>query len=377
MYDVFFNRIRRQNAGYDIHYLGAFGADLFCLSNFFESLWDKPVSGLREDYKAVTLSWAGFALRAVGRISEAAQPMKASLGIEKKSRNFEGAAVVSSNLSELYLTLGDVASAQKYGVQSVSFADRSGNDFQMETKRVRLADAFRQAGKTKAAEKLFIEAEDMQKKRQPENPWFYSIQGFLFCDLLLSLGKYHKVLERAQTTIKIAESQNWLLDIALDNLTIGKALMFQAVDNNSTDFAESEDYLNQAVEGLREAGTQHNLPWGLFARATLSRHKKDFLKSWVDLDEAREIAEYGQMRLHFTDYYLEVCRNIRDQLTVGSKQLANKDYQIIEDGGTVSLSKQEMEAKFMENLEKVEKLVEETGYHRRDGELEELRKSLQ
>jgi hypothetical protein len=57
--------------------------------------------------------------------------------------------------------------------------------------------------------------------------------------------------------------------------------------------------------------------------------------------------------------------------------LANKDYQIIEDGGTVSLSKQEMEAKFMENLEKVEKLVEETGYHRRDGELEELRKSLQ
>jgi len=32
-----------------------------------------------------------------------------------------------------------------------------------------------------------------------------------------------------------------------------------------------------------------------------------------------------------------------------------------------------MEAKFREYLEKAEKLVEETGYHRRDGELEELR----
>ncbi len=37
------------------------------------------------------------------------------------------------------------------------------------------------------------------------------------------------------------------------------------------------------------------------------------------------------------------------------------------------MSKEEMEAKFRENLEKAERLVEETGYHRRDWELEELR----
>ncbi len=69
MADVFFDRIRRQNEMYTFHKLGAFGADLSCLSGFFETLWNKPASGLTRGYKAATLNWAGFALRAVGRLS--------------------------------------------------------------------------------------------------------------------------------------------------------------------------------------------------------------------------------------------------------------------------------------------------------------------
>ncbi len=108
-----------------------------------------------------------------------------------------------------------------------------------------------------------------------------------------------EVLERARTTIKY-ENEGWyaLLDIALDKLTIGKALMLLG------SFPESANYLDQAVDGFREVGQQQYLPLGLLARATLSRHQNDFIKSWTDLDEAREIAEYGQMRLHLTVYYL-------------------------------------------------------------------------
>ena len=124
--DVFYNRIRRGNEGYDVHKLGAVGADLSCLSQFFERLWDKPAAGLTEGVKAVILSWAGFALRAVGRLSEAVQPMKAGLEMLANYEDWKNGAGTASNLSELYLTLGDVASAQKYGAQSVAFADRSG-----------------------------------------------------------------------------------------------------------------------------------------------------------------------------------------------------------------------------------------------------------
>ncbi|KHE91203.1 MAG: hypothetical protein K8F52_00620 [Candidatus Scalindua rubra] len=68
------------------------------------------------------------------------------------------------------------------------------------------------------------------------------------------------------------------------------------------------------------------------------------------------------MRLHLTDYHLEACRNIREQLT-------NKDFQIIENGETLTLTKEEMQTKFQEHFKEAERLVKETGYHRRDKEL--------
>lgn len=280
--------------------------------------------------------------------------------------------MAANNLSELYLTLGDVVSAQKYGTQSVSFADRSGDGFQMESKRTTHADTLYQAGKNKAAEKLFIEAENMQKKRTPDYPYLYSLWGFRFCDLLLSKGKYQEVLERARTTIKIANQHSHLISIALDNLTIGKALMQQALSSPGLPpiWGDRGGYLNQAVDGLREAGTQHNLPWGLLARASLFRHQKDFLKSWADLDEAKEIAEYGQMRLHLTDYHLEAARLIQAQL---KESKSKKEFTIIEDGIEKSVSKKEMGKLYKEFVDKAGELIKETGYHRRDEELGLLR----
>ena len=110
-----------------------------------------------------------------------------------------------------------------------------------------------------------------------------------------------------------------ILTIVVDYISIGRAHMLRSIQEGKG-FSEAEIFLNQAVDGLREAGTQDLLPRGLNARAALYRHQGNFPKSWKDLDEAREIAEYGNMRLHLTDYYLEACRNIRRQLSVISNQ---------------------------------------------------------
>lgn len=340
--DIFFNRISRGNEAYTTHKLGAFGSLIFCLSFFFESLWDEPVSNLEEEVKAVTLGWAGFCLRAVGRLSEAVWPMKASLEMRIEKKYWIESARNASNLSELHLTLGDVESAQKSAAQCVAHAVRSGDGNIMIISPVSSADVLHQAGKNQEAEKLFIEAENLQQKIQPEYPWLYSLRGFRFCDLLLSLGKYQEVLERSRATIIIHKQNDMPLVIALDNLSIGKALMLLG------SFAESKNYLNEAVVGLRKAGQQDFIASGLFAIATLSRYQGDLLKSWADLDDAREIAEYGQMRLHLTDYHLEACRNIRSQIDnpPGKQGRASKDYQIIEDGETLSLSKEEMQVRF-------------------------------
>ena len=70
--------------------------------------------------------------------------------------------------------------------------------------RTTLADALHQAGRLSEAEAAFREAEEMQKERQPQFPLLYSLQGFHYCDLLLSQGKYQEVQSRASQTLEWA-----------------------------------------------------------------------------------------------------------------------------------------------------------------------------
>ncbi|NIO07114.1 MAG: tetratricopeptide repeat protein, partial [Deltaproteobacteria bacterium] len=216
--EVYRKRILRGKEQYINHKLGAFGSDLAVLSHFFEKPWAQPASGLPEHEKAVVLSWAAFGLRSQGRLHEAIQPMKACLEMGIKQENWEGAAARANNLSELMLTLGNVAEAVTYVRESVTHADRSGDGFLKLYNRTTLADALHQAGNLNEAEQWFREAEDMQKKRQPQYAFLYSLGGYLYCDLLLGQGTYNDVMERAEFAIEISKRNRWLLAIALDTL---------------------------------------------------------------------------------------------------------------------------------------------------------------
>lgn len=92
----------------------------------------------------------------------------------------------ASNLSELELTLGEVAGTVGDAEQSVTYADRSGDAEWRCFSRTTHADALLQAGRRAEAETRFREAEQMQQERQPDYPLLYSQQGFIYCDLLLA-----------------------------------------------------------------------------------------------------------------------------------------------------------------------------------------------
>jgi len=292
--EVYITRIRRGEENYTVAKLGAFGAELAVISNFFETPWSQPVSGLSDEGEAAVLNWTGSRLRALGRLREAAQTMQVSFNDFVRQKNWEYAAVNAGNLSEIHLILGEVKPAVDCGRQSVYFADRRRNWQQQIIQRTALADALHQAGEISAAEGLFREAEAMQTQEQPEYPYLYSVRGYQFCDLLLSQGKYQEVLKRAMQIIKW-DRYRWmsLLDPALDKLSLSRAFILQARIERSKDFNQASDYLNQAVQGLRETGMQHHIPRGLLARAILYRLQDDFAKAETDLEEAQEIAERG------------------------------------------------------------------------------------
>lgn len=344
---VYWSRICRESEHYIRHNLNAFGADLASLSNFFETPWSEPITGLRNDQKGLILNFAGYSLRAQGRLREALIPMKAALVLKTEQEDWELAASAASNLSGLMLTLGEVQQAVDVARESVVYAELSMDWRWKMLYRTILANALHQAGDREEAKKRFLEAENIQIQRQQEYAYLYSVQGFYFCDLLLEQGKYQEAMERAKIALEIAKQSRRLLSIGLDTLILGLACAMQVREQGTSDFTWAAAYLNQAVNRLREAGYHEYLIYGFLARAECYRLQEKYAEAWSDLKDAFEIAERDEMKLHLTDYHLEAARLCQAEGNANEAE---------------------------EHLQTAAQLIEEMGYHRRDGEIEKLRR---
>jgi hypothetical protein len=352
------------------------------------------------------LNNAAFLLRALGRLIEGVEPMRASLEMRIDIEDWRQAAIVASNLSELELTLGNVALAVGDAEQSVTYADRSADPFERMTERTTHADSLHHAGRRSAAATRFREAEQMQAEHQPDYPLLYSTSGFRYCDLLLAaperaawqvmqnsefrIQKSELVQECRAISQRAAQTLNWeermpsapLLDFALHHVTLGRAALYEGILERGAAFTPLQRSINPsalddderrsdlqvalqtahheldaAVAGLRRAGTTHWIPAGLLTRAWLR-----FLtgaqtgpgSAQEDLDEAWEIAERGTMRLFMADTHL-----YRARLFHAVKQYPwAKD-----DDGNERGPKDDLAA--------ARKLIEECGYWRRKEELED------
>jgi tetratricopeptide (TPR) repeat protein len=368
--EVYFARIRKSNEYYSVRKLGAFGSDLGAVACFFETPWSHVSLSLNESTQALALNAAASWLRALGRLTEALEPMRANLKMRVEREEWQHAPSSASNLSELELTLGEVAGAVGDAEQSVTYADRSGDAFLRCVNRVTVGDALHQAGRRAEAEARFREAELMQAESQPEYPLLYSLRGFQYCDLLLTEAEcaawqtflecgdlsplstgdlspskanqrtrayepqlrgvagatsrsgaesgdkspHSKTLraveQRAAQTLKWVEGTLGLLTIALDHLTLGRAALYRAILEKS-EIGNRKSEIEQAVDGLRRSGNMDELPRGLLTRAwlrSLTGSHTGSESAQSDLDEAWEIAERGPMPLFLADIHLHRAR---------------------------------------------------------------------
>jgi hypothetical protein len=387
--NVFFARIHRHTEYYAIRTLGAFGSNLGALACFFDRAWDEPSEHLTTIQQGSVLAGASYDLRAAGRLTEALEPMRAGLGVSVREQNWKSAAIRASNLSELDLTLGEVAGAVGDAEQSVTYADRGREAFERLARRATHANALHQAGRRAEAETRFREAEQMLKKCEPIYLLLYSTLGFQYCDLLLAAPECaawqrmqrsevrgqrsevselvemcRAVYERAAQTLKEGEGYPGtpLLDFALDYLSLGRVALYEAVlaaGGLPFNFKnlEIKTSIDAAVDALRRSGHSDYLPHGLLSRSWLrflngARTGPESAKE--DLDEAWEIAERGPMRLFMADIHL-----YRARLFHGVKP-----YPWATDvDGNVRGPKDDLAA--------ARKLIEQCGYWRRKEELED------
>ena len=343
--EVYWPRIQRSDEYYLWSKLGAFSDDLATLAHFFATPWHTPAAGLTKINQALALSCAGFNLRALGRLREAQQPMQASEDMRIKQKKWVNAARNAGNLSELQLTLGEVAAAVASAARSVAHADRSEDLFERMAFRTTHADALHQYGELDAALELFQKAEELQQQLQPGAPQLYSLRGFQYCDLLLALGESQQVLERAKYALTISERNQRLLDIALDNLSLGRAHLHQQ------QLEPAQQHLDQAVDGLRDAGIQDYLARGLLARAELHRQQGDYQEAEKVLKEVFEIADRSEMQLHLCDYHLATAKLLRTRTDQDLDQ---------------------NQADITHHLQTAKKIIHQTHYYRRLPELNQL-----
>ena len=307
------------------------------------------------------LSEAALSLRALGRLTDALEPMRAGLEMRIEQEDWKNAAINAGNLSELELTLGQVADAVADSERSVDFADLSGDALTRLANRTVKADIFHQAGHREKALALFHEAEAMQTEHQPEYPLLYSLKGFRYCDLQLAEVEIacntavkrparEKLLKAVLQTVSEAATQTleWAkqarfspLTVALDHLTLARVELYRTLLFHSP-LATCLQPLGKALDGLRASGNMDDLPRGLLTRAWARIAAGDEAGCREDLDEAWEIAERGPMKLHMVDIQLYRARFFRDP----------------------------------EALQAAAALIAETGYHRCDEELADLQRAF-
>jgi len=274
--EVYQDRILRgtgDDGFYSARKLGAHGADLGALACFFIEPWQRPAPFLAEPLQAWLLGEAGFHLRALGRLDEALEPMRAAAEMAAEHGTWKNAATNYGNLSELQLSLGRIDTAVAIAEQSLDYAARSGDAFERLTTRTTLADALHQLGDEQAAAAHFVEAEIIQAKEQRDYPLLYSLWGFQYCDLLLSgaeraawrkqgeaapIRRCTEVAERGKKMFEWRVPGDPLLDIALDHLTLGRCALYAALLQGESPHAAQVD-VDRALDGLQIGGDRSHL----------------------------------------------------------------------------------------------------------------------
>jgi TIR domain len=336
-YTIYHDRILRGtgvSGFYSTRRLGAIGADLGALANFFLSPWTGLAHSLEPPAKAWLLQEVAYRLRALGRLTEAAEPMQVGIEMAVEQNDWRHATIYSSNLSELELVRGELSAALAAAEQAVAYADRSGGDDESFIRsRTALADILHQAGKRAESRHLFEDVEARQAAHQPDSPWLHAVPGSQYCDLLLadaergawrgSLvgqpvdsggGAYacRLVMARASRSLAQTNRHSWLLSIALDHLTLARAQVYEAVLSSGSPSPAASDHVAAALDGLHAASTKDHLPKGLLTRAWLRYLSGDEPGCRADLDEAWEIAERGPMPLFQADIELTRARLYHD-----------------------------------------------------------------
>ena len=382
-------RICRNVGGRPIFYastkLCAFASNLAAISWFFAIPYSRPNESFPLAVQAWLLNEAGSCLGAQGRFGEALIAHRAALAIMEARNAQPHTIIAASNLCETELTLGNVAAAIDVGNKVNQYQRSQIAAIYRIGPRAIAGAPLAASGLKQEAEQCFASAEMEQRNLEREYPFLYSLHGHYYCDFLLSLGRYRDVVDRTRITRQWAKINRYPRDIALDDESLGRAVLGLALSKftHDTSYRSTDSVrtgyiaVNDAVAGLRRAGECTHIVSSLLARARFSRAIGRLQDATRDLDESFEIAEPGPMKLHLCDTALERARLAFARIEAFAPLNGMLERDNPEPPKQLSdAEKAKLRAEAEKQLKIADDYIEKCGYHRRDEELAELQAVL-
>jgi tetratricopeptide (TPR) repeat protein len=322
--DIYIKRIAKRDfagthSSHSWKKLGAAGADLACLSWFFDRPYEIPSKGLPKSYWPWLLNMTGIMLRAQGRLSDALTAQREGFLMDKeRAEDLSGsprseiralcinAGISASSLSETELMAGETYSAIETAKLSVTLTKRGGDHQYTVMHLTALGDALQTAGQRDEAQAVFRTViNDIAS--------LASLQGYRTNNFLLAEGNWRAVRSRAEQTLPLSKHSGILLDIGLSNLALARAIFGEGLECSTPSkishlLREAHQYVEEALDCLRIGDFSEWIVLPLLARSGFRRALGDWDGARNDLNEVEEICSPGPFQLYLCAVTIERAR---------------------------------------------------------------------
>ncbi len=323
---VYLPFIKRYEIAHDARMYGGYGTNLDVISSFFKEKWSELYENESEEIRADLFAEAAFALMCLGENDKAIEPLKKAIELEYRLKNYKKLATYYGNLSEIYLLLGKIKSSLGISICGIGISELSDeigrhNWAQM----TKCANVLNQMGKMVESQRLFEEAELIQRKYDKNSPNLYGILAYKSYDVTLSYLEDMLIYKRLNLTDKTYIELDILtleknINIAIEHdQEIGNSLhlgavyissvrlkLIQYIVSGKGNFEEIGKTMSMAMQFINRGGRKE---YTIYALLTYGKYYGIFYKeekAEAFLKEAKDLATHYNFGLANMDIDIEL-----------------------------------------------------------------------